>query len=383
MKQRGIAILLGLFILGFVLESGALSLDNENLPFTVRGKAAILGDINSGKILFEQNADESRQTASLTKVMTLYLAYEALANGRLTLESKLPVSEKAWRMGGSKTFVHVGDQIETEHLIRGIAIQGGNDAALVIAEHLGGSDSGFADMMNAKAVELGMHSTNFMNSTGLTIQGQHSTARDMFTLARAIVLDFPQYGHFVQQKEYTFQKIRQYNHNRLLWRDPSITGLKTGYTSVAGYCLIATNKKDGQHLASVVLGAKIKKNSAEDALRLLRYGNRKFKTMNLFDTDAKVRSFPVWKGDKDEIQGVVRKSVMVTVPRNTEDSLEVDISYNEPLIAPINKDQKIGMLVVKLKDEEVLRLPIVAGHAVAEGGVWHIMLDTVRLKLGW
>ncbi|MBF0323210.1 MAG: D-alanyl-D-alanine carboxypeptidase, partial [Magnetococcales bacterium] len=218
---------------------------------SLQAESSLLGDLDSGTILYEQNADLRREPASLTKVMTLYLVFDALANGELTMETKLPVSEKAWRVGGSKTFVKVGDMVTLEDLVRGIAVQSGNDACMVVAEHIGGSVQGFADMMNQKARELGMTGSHFLNSSGLPEEDHYTTARDMFILARAITRKFPQYVHFFQEKQYTFNGIRQYNRNRLLWRDPSITGMKTGHTADAGYCLVATSEKDGQRLGAV------------------------------------------------------------------------------------------------------------------------------------
>ena len=357
--------------------------DADKGPFQVNAPSAILGDIDSGAILFAQNDQTLMHPASLTKVMTLYLAYEALASGNLKLEEKLPVSEKAWRMSGSKTFVRVGDTVRVEDLILGIAVQSGNDACVVVAEHLASSEEAFAEMMNRKAKQLGMTQSHFENASGMPADSHMTTARDMFLLAQAIKRDFPQYAHFSQEKQYSFNGIRQYNRNRLLWRDPSITGLKTGHTKDAGYCLIATNDKDGQRLAAVVMGAKSSHIREEEALRLLRYGNRLFETVRLFEARAVVRNLRVWKGQLDHVDGIVKEALFVTVPRKERSGMEIGLVYNEPLVAPLAEGDQVGHVVVKLGGKEIVNRPVVAGVAVPAGGLVRSMLDSVRMRLGW
>ena len=359
------------------------TMPSAKAPFHVKGTAAILGDIDSGTILFAQNERELLPPASLTKVMTLYLVYEALVKGDLTLDSKLPVSEKAWRTGGSKTFVRVGDRIRVEDLIRGIAVQSGNDACVVMAEHISGSEDGFAQLMNRKAEELGMTQTNFVNSTGLPSPEHLTTTLDLFKLTQAIIRDFPQFTHYSQEKQYSFDGIRQYNRNRLLWRDASITGLKTGHTKSAGYCMIATNEKDGQRLAAVVMGSKSGSAREEESLRLLRYGNRVFETLRLFEAGAVVRSLRIWKGEVDHVDGIVKDALFVTIPRKDRSGLEVGLAYNEPLVAPIAAGEQIGHVVVKQESKEVLMRPVVAKIAVPSGSTFHSMVDSVRMYLGW
>ena len=352
-------------------------------PFQIQGTAAILGDIDSGTILFAQKGQALLPPASLTKVMTLYLVYEALASGALTLDSKLPVSKKAWQTGGSKTFVEVGDHIRVEDLIRGIAVQSGNDACVVVAEHIAGSEDGFAQIMNRKAEELGMTRTHFENATGLPGARHLTTAFDLFLMAQAIIRDFPQYTHYSQEKQYSYEGIRQYNRNRLLWRDPSVTGLKTGHTKDAGYCMIATNNKDGQRLAAVIMGSNSSRVREEEALRLLRYGSRVFETVRLFKASAVVRSLRVWKGKTDHMDGIVKDALFVTVPRKDRGSLEVGLAYDEPLVAPFDEGEQIGRVVVKLKKKEILTRPVVAKAAVPSGSTFRVMIDSIRMYLGW
>lgn len=350
--------------------------------FKVDGKAAILADVDTGTVLFEQDADQRLEPASLTKVMTLYLVYEAMASGRLKLDEMLPVSERAWRLEGSKTFVKVGDRVKVEDLILGIAVQSGNDACLVMAEHLGGSESGFAQMMNAKAKALGLTGSHFVNASGLPDENHYTTARDMFRLAQALLRDFPQFAHFVQKKEYTFNGITQYNRNRLLWKDPSIIGMKTGHTNSAGYCLIAANEKEGQRLVAVIMGAASVKVREEESLRLLRYGNRNFEMVRLFQEGHKVRTLRVWKGKQDEVVGIMAQPLQVTLPRKEKEKLEVGFTYQEPIEAPLQQGATLGSVVVRVGDKELLRRPVVAATAVEEGGFFSVLVDSVRLKVG-
>ncbi|GAB0058601.1 D-alanyl-D-alanine carboxypeptidase DacC [Candidatus Magnetaquicoccaceae bacterium FCR-1] len=360
-----------------------VALAADEAPPKVRGTAGLLGDIDSGRVIHAQDVDTRLPPASLTKVMTLYLIYEALAAGTVKLDAELLVSENAWRTGGSKTFVKVGDKVKVEDLIRGIAIQSGNDACVVMAEHLSGSESAFVAKMNAKAVELGLTNTHFTNATGLPDPEHYTSARDLFTLAVSLMRKFPQYSHYSQEKQFTFNGIRQHNRNNLLWRDPIVTGLKTGHTREAGYCLVATSDKEGQRLVAVVMGATTRKIREDDALRLIHYGNRMFETVKFFDAKATVRKLRVWKGTEREVEGVVSEPLVVTVPRKERGSVEVGVSYDEPLVAPIQTGQKIGAVVVKAGGKELFTRDLVAGNAVERGNVFRVMFDSVRVTLGW
>ncbi|MBF0628416.1 MAG: D-alanyl-D-alanine carboxypeptidase [Magnetococcales bacterium] len=356
---------------------------SEEAPPKVRGTAGVLGDLDSGRVLYTQDADTRLPPASLTKVMTLYLIYEALAAGTIQLDTELPVSENAWRTGGSKTFVKVNDRVRVEDLIRGIAIQSGNDACVVMAEHLSGSESAFVALMNAKAGELGMTNTHFTNATGLPDPEHYTSARDLFTLASALMRKFPQYSHYSQEKQFTYNNIRQLNRNNLLWRDPIVTGLKTGHTREAGYCLVATSDKEGQRMGAVVLGATTRKNREDDALRLIQYGNKMYETVKYFDARASVRKLRVWKGDAREVDGIVQEPLLVTVSRKERSALEVGVTYDEPLVAPIAAGQKIGTVVVKAGGKDLFTRDLVAGAAVERGNIFRVMLDALRMTVGW
>ncbi|MBF0308402.1 MAG: D-alanyl-D-alanine carboxypeptidase [Magnetococcales bacterium] len=372
--------MMGLFLLG---QGNAQAAAAPKEDLAVRGVAGILGDVDTGYLMYDLNVDQRIAPASLTKIMTLYLIYEALAKGDLKLDQNVPVSENAWRMSGSKTFVKVGDQVKVEDLIQGIAVQSGNDACVVLAEHLGGSEKGFADMMNNKARQLGMTGSHFVNATGLPESDHLVTTRDLFILASALIRNFPQFGHFVREKQYTFNGITQHNRNRLLWRDPSITGMKTGFTNDAGYCLIASSEKDNQRLVAVVMGAKNARIREEDALRLIRYGQRVFETVRMYEAGAVVRSFKVWKGETDKVDGVVKDPFVVTVTRKDRPNLEVGLSYTEPMVAPIAAGGELGTLVAKVGEKEVLRRPMVAGKEVPEGGFFTRIIDSIRLRFGF
>ncbi|MBF0294932.1 MAG: D-alanyl-D-alanine carboxypeptidase [Magnetococcales bacterium] len=374
-----IAVLVLLLLAGNAMSAPAA----EEAPLKVRGTAGVLGDLDSGRILYTQDADVKLSPASLTKVMTLYLIYEALSAGTIQMDTEVLVSENAWRTGGSKTFVKVGDKVRVEDLVRGIAIQSGNDACIAMAEHLNGSETGFVAQMNARATELGMSNTHFTNSTGLPDPEHYTTARDLFLLASALLRKFPQYSHFSQEKQFTYNNIKQQNRNNLLWRDPIITGLKTGHTKEAGYCLIATSDKDGQRLGAVVMGATQRKHREDDALRLIHYGNRMYETVKFFEAKAVVRKLRVWKGEQREVDGIVKDPLVITVLRKERGSLEVGVSFTDPLIAPISAAQEIGTVVVKSGGKELFTRPLVAGHDVARGNLLRVMFDSVRMAVGW
>ncbi|MBF0124832.1 MAG: D-alanyl-D-alanine carboxypeptidase [Magnetococcales bacterium] len=368
---------------GWSAPAAVVPHQEDSQSFEVRAEAAILGDLDTGTLMVEQMPDVRRDPASLTKAMTLYLAFDALARGALTMETKLLVSERAWRTGGSKTFVKVGDEVSVHDLLMGIAVQSGNDACTVVAEHIAGSEKGFADLMTQKAKQLGMNNSHFMNASGLPDPDHYSSARDMFILARAIMNEFPQYTSLFREKQHTFNGIRQFNRNRLLWRDPHITGMKTGHTQTAGYCLIATSDKDGQRLGAVLLGTKSSKIREEEALRLLRHGNRLYETVHVYDKGAVVRQFRVWKGERDRVDGVVEKPVLVSVLRRDRTKIETGLTYNDPLVAPLAQGDRLGTLTVKLGSQEVVNTAVVAAQKVDESGFFGRIADSIRMYFGW
>lgn len=339
--------------------------------------AYLLMDADSGHIIVEHNADEKVPPASLTKMMTAYiLAYEVEV-GNVSLADEVRISENAWRTEGSRMFIQEGKFVLLEDLMRGVVIQSGNDASVAVAEHIAGSEEAFADLMNQHAARLGMKNTRFYNSTGLPDEGHLTTARDLAILARAIINDYPEYYAVYAEKEFTFNKIRQPNRNKLLWRDNTVDGLKTGHTQAAGYCLVASAKKDGQRLISVVMGAKSTESRAQESQKLLTYGMRFFESHTLYDAGESLQRVRVWGGEADYLNLVVTEDMMVTVPRGQAKNLQANIEINPEITAPIEQDQALGSLRIVLDGELVAEQTLVAAKAVADGGFIKNMTDGV------
>ena len=339
--------------------------------------AYLLMDADSGHIIVEHNADEQVPPASLTKMMTSYiLAYEVEV-GNVSLADEVRISENAWRTEGSRMFIQEGKFVLLEDLMRGVVIQSGNDASVAVAEHIAGSEEAFADLMNQHAERLGMTNTRFYNSTGLPDEGHLTTARDLAILARAIINDYPDHYAVYAEKEFTFNKIRQPNRNKLLWRDSTVDGLKTGHTQAAGYCLVASAKKDGQRLISVVMGAKSTESRAQESQKLLTYGMRFFESHTLYDAGESLQRVRVWGGESDYLNLVVTDDMMVTVPRGQAKNLQTNIEINPEITAPIEQDQALGSLRIMLDGELVAEQTLVAAKAIPDGGFIKNMTDGV------
>ncbi|MCP4881003.1 MAG: D-alanyl-D-alanine carboxypeptidase [Gammaproteobacteria bacterium] len=330
--------------------------------------AYVLMDADTGHIIVENNADEVLAPASLTKMMTAYiLAYE-VATGNVSLADEVRISEKAWRTEGSRMFIQEGKFVLLEDLMRGVIIQSGNDASVAVAEHLAGSEEAFADLMNQHADRLDMTNTRFHNATGLPAEGHLTTARDLAILAQAIINDYPDHYKVYSEKEFTFNKIRQPNRNKLLWRDSTVDGLKTGHTQAAGYCLVASAKKDGQRLISVLLGAKSTESRAQESQKLLTYGMRFFESHTLYDAGEKLQRVRVWGGESDYINLVLADAMYVTVPRGQAKNLQASIEINPEIEAPVVAQQTLGSLQVSLDGEIIAQQALVAESAIADGG---------------
>jgi D-alanyl-D-alanine carboxypeptidase (penicillin-binding protein 5/6) len=339
----------------------------------------ILVDFESGRVLAEKNPDDHIEPASITKLMTAYLVDKAIADGDITLEDMVTISEKAWRMKGSKMFVEVGKQVSVEKLMKGLIIQSGNDASVALAEHVAGSESAFAGYMNHQAQLLGMSNTNFVNATGWPNKDHYSSARDIATLTQAVIREFPESYRYYKEREYTFNKIRQFNRNRLLWRDESVDGVKTGHTEAAGFCLVASARRDEMRLISVVLGTESDKARTQSSQSLLNYGFRFFETHQLYRAEEILKSARVWYGDQEQVNMGVGKEIHITIPRGRYRDLDATMEIDREISAPIARGQQLGRVSIKLDDELILSEDIVAMQAVAAGSFFARAMDRIKL----
>jgi len=349
------------------------------LPGPVAARQFILVDQATGQTLAAQGEDQRAEPASITKLMTAYVVFKALAEKRLRLEEPVTISERAWRAEGSRTFVEVGKQVPVEVLIKGMIVQSGNDAAIALAERVAGSEPAFAELMNAEAQRLGMRGSRFANATGLPDPGLYSTARDIATLSRAIIRDYPQFYSWYSLREYEFDGIRQPNRNGLLARDAGVDGLKTGHTASAGYCLASSAMRAGTRFVSVVLGAESPRKREEASMLLFEHGFRNFETVRLRKAGDTVLRPRVFKGAAEQIEIVPATDVATTVQRGRAGALRTATTVNAPMVAPLKAGQRVGEIQVLDGDRVVQRVPLVAKSAVPEGGLWARLRDTVLL----
>jgi D-alanyl-D-alanine carboxypeptidase (penicillin-binding protein 5/6) len=340
-------------------------------------KSYLLMDHNSGVVLAEHNADERLEPASLTKIMAVYVVFRELAAGHLALDDQALISEKAWRTGGSKMFVKVGDRVPVRDLLKGVIVQSGNDASVALAEHIAGSEATFAELMNTHAKRLGMTGSHFVNSDGLPHAEHYSTARDMALVTAATIREFPEYYAWYAEKEFTYNGISQKNRNALLHSDENVDGVKTGHTEAAGYCLVASGVRDGMRLTSVVLGANSVKARAEASRALLNYGFRFYETHQLYAGGKPVETLRVWMGSSTELPVGPAEDLWVTIPRRQYDKLAARIEKRPEIQAPIAQGDTVGEIAVSLDGQEVRRVPLVALIDVGEGGLWEKARDSV------
>ncbi len=356
-------------------------------PPEVAARQYLLIDLTSGQILAERDADVQAEPASLTKLMTAYLVFNAIRDGRLGLEQAIPVSERAWserRGGGSLMFIDPRMTPKVSELLRGMIVQSGNDASVALAEAVGGSVDGFVTMMNRQAQAWGLQNTQFRNVTGLTESGHYSSARDVATVASRVVREHPDFHALYSIREYTFNHIRQANRNLLLGRDPTVDGLKTGYTDAAGWCLVATAQREGpagkRRLLSVVMGAASAEARAAESLKLLNWGWAAWDTVRLFEPGQTVAAVPVWQGAQREAKLGVPGGVFVTVPRGEGNRLQTTVERTDPLLAPLTQDQPVGHLkVATAAGTELATLPLVVLEPVPLAGFLRRTWDSLRL----
>lgn len=351
---------------------------------TLNAKAYILIDVNSGKIIAEKNSEQRLPPASLTKMMTLYVVSNALHHEQIHLKDSVRVSRDAWKIGGSRMFIKEGQQVSVEDLLKGIIVDSGNDACVAMAEHVGGTENAFTDIMNQQAQQLGMQNSHFTDSTGLPDPNLYTTAKDLAILGRALVNDFPQYYDWYKQKWFTYNGIRQPNRNRLLWRDNQVDGLKTGHTAEAGFCLVSSAKRDNMRLLAVVLGEPNDSSRADDSEKLLNYGFRFFETHQLYKSAQAITELPLYKGAVDKVTVGLSDDQYITIPSGQYQRLKISTNIPSYLQAPINKGDKVGDLVVKFDDNIVATRPLYALQAVEAGGFYTRSKDSIRLAFkGW
>ena len=366
------------FAFSLFLASPALA-QQLPVPPTLAAKSWLLLEMGSGQVLTAEKPDERLEPASLTKLMTAYLTFAALQKKTITLEQSLPVSQKAWKTGGSKMFVRVDTQVPVDDLIKGMIVQSGNDACVTLAEGIAGSEENFAQMMNREAQRLGMKSSSFTNSTGLPDPNLYTTAHDLSLLAGALIRDFPEYyKKYYSMKEFRYN-ITQPNRNRLLYIDPSVDGVKTGHTEAAGYCLISSAMRDKRRLLSVVLGTKSDSARASESLKLLNWGFITYDAVTVAGKDQAVATLRVWKGLQKEVKAGFTADLVIAVPKGYAEKVKSDFVAEPRLIAPIEAGQKLGMLQVSIDGKPYAEYPVIALEAVPLAGFFGRLIDTIRL----
>lgn len=356
------------FIALFILSFFVIAPDAQAVETSA--DYAYIIDYETGQVLYEKNAHDKMPTSSMSKVMTMYMVFEALKQGAITLDQTLPVSKKAWAMQGSKMFVPVGEDVKIEDLIRGVIIQSGNDATIVLAEGLTGSEGQFAINMTRKAKELGMTESNFMNASGWPDDNHYSTARDLTLLGRAIIRDFPDYYGYYAEKEFTYNNIKQGNRNPLLYRNMGVDGIKTGHTEAAGYGLMASGVRDGRRVVMTLNGMDSMQIRADESAKMMEWALMNFENIDLVEKGAAVVEAPVIMGTSNSVSLIADRDLTVTVPRvGARDKISVKAVYDAPLIAPIAAGQEIGKLVISFgSEQQPTEIPLYAGAAVAEKG---------------
>ena len=345
----------------------------------IDAKSYILVDYRTGQSLADHDAKMRIEPASLTKLMTAYVTFSALQQKHLTLTQVISVSEQAWSMIGSRMFIEPNKSVTVDELIRGMIVQSGNDACIALAEAIAGSEEIFVHMMNKEALRLGMKNTNFTNSTGLPDNHHYSTAYDLAILAAAIIRDFPEYYPLYSLKEFTYNDITQPNRNRLLWLDPHVDGLKTGWTKTAGYCLITSAKRDQQRLISVIIGADSAKVRSIESQRLLNYGFQFFDSSLLYKKDQEVTTIQLWKGAQNVLKAGFNQDIHFSLPRGQAEKIKATMEYKQPLIAPINKGQDVGTVKFTVDGQPLATYPLVVLEKVGSTNIVGRAWDSLQL----
>jgi len=377
--SRSRSFLRSLFIALLTLPLLAMAQQMPTPP-ALAAKSWLLIETATGQDLASQGADERLEPASLTKLMTAYLTFAALKQGTIKIDQMVTVSEKAWKQEGSRMFIKVGTEVAVEDLIKGMIVQSGNDACVALAEAISGSEDVFAQMMNREAQRLGMKSTSFRNAAGLPDPEHYTTARDLATLASALIRDFPEdYAKYYSLKSFTYNKITQPNRNRLLWIDPTVDGMKTGHTEAAGYCLISSAKRGPRRLLSVVLGTQSDNARTQESLKLLNFGYQFYEAVQLYAKDQTVSSLKVWKGAEKTVKAGFTSDLILAVPKGYASRIKADLVSQQPLIAPVAAGQVVGTMKVSLDGKPFGDYPVVAIEAVPVAGIFGRAIDSIRL----
>ena len=345
----------------------------------IGAESYLLIDAATGDVLASENARMRLPPASLTKIMTSYIIADEIEQGRTTLDDRVPISVKAWRMEGSRMFIREGTEVSVADLLRGIVIQSGNDASVAMAEYIAGDEEAFAGLMTQTAKSLGMNNTNFMNATGLPDEMHYTTAEDLAVLTRALINRFPEHYAIYSEKYFSYNDIRQANRNALLWRDDSVDGVKTGHTQAAGYCLVASAMENDTRLISVVMGARDERTRAAESQKLLNYGFRYYETVNLYAAGSSLKRVRVWSGLHESLEVGLDDAITLTIPRGGRDQLKAEINLQDVIEAPIERGQSLGALTLSLGDEMLVERPVVALNPVQEAGWLSSTLDDVQL----
>ncbi|MBQ93325.1 MAG: serine-type D-Ala-D-Ala carboxypeptidase [Marinobacter sp.] len=348
-------------------------------PPQIAGSSYVLMDPKSGRIIMEENSHERLPPASLTKMMTAYIVERELDEGRIAMSDMVPISVNAWKTEGSRTFVREGTQVSVEDLLRGVIIQSGNDASVALAEFVAGSEGAFVEIMNQQAQLLGMKDTNFVNATGLPSPEHFSTAYDLAMLARAIINDYPENYPLYAEKHFTYNNIRQPNRNSLLWRDDSVDGLKTGHTEEAGYCLVASAKRNDTRFIAVVMGTNSSEARAQEIQKMLNYGFRYYESERLFRSGQELIEARVWGGQADQLSVGMTEDVYVTIPRGSRNDLESTVDLDSVIKAPIKVGDELGRVKVSYNGEVLVDQPVLALTEVPEGGFFKRIWDAIKL----
>jgi serine-type D-Ala-D-Ala carboxypeptidase (penicillin-binding protein 5/6) len=374
--------LIHIFVACFIAFWALLGQAEVTPPPKLAVNAYLLKDFSSNSTLAGFKEHERVEPASLTKIMTAYLTFEAVQNRHLKLDQTIPVSEKAWKVEGSKMFIEPNKPVTVDELLNGLIIQSGNDASIALAESIAGSEEQFADLMNKKAKQLGMKNTHFMNATGLPDPEHYTTAYDLSLLASALIRDYPlDYKRLYSIKEYTYNKIKQPNRNRLLWLDANVDGMKTGHTNSAGYCLIASSKRNETRLISVILGAVSESSRAIESQKLLNYGFQFFETTTVYKQGQAINALRVWKGADKTVNATVANDVYFALPKGDYARVKATMTSKQPLIAPIKANQTIGKITFSLDGKLLAEHPLVAAKNVSEGGFFSRLVDSIKLMM--